>query len=359
MTHRKALLRLVLGVMGLLMLAPQYMGCQTAPERNTLKAIEKSIHGIVQQVGNAVVVVDLVTYPRQQSAIDSSKSESRFGSGFVYSSDGIIVTTDGLIGTADEIWVINQKGDRLPATVIGRDFETNVGVLRVEDSNLPAIPLMDSSITSGCLGIMIGNTYYSEGLCCAWGMVNCTWIGGGDFLDQKLFSIHIHWPEVHSGTPVLDVSGRLIGMAEGHLEKAESTWTLIPATTIKAVAERLILDGSITRGWLGIRSNPVCPREKTARLMKQWKGKGAVVSSVVTDSPADRAGIKIGDVVVKCNGQPVLCISDIRGAVTAMPPGTNVVLIINRSGDEITLDITLSSMPADPDRQRRCIKRSA
>jgi serine protease Do len=250
-------------------------------------------------------------------------------------------------------------GDRIPAIVAGKDFETNIALIRVEHDDLKPLPLISSAVTNGSLGILLGNTYYSEGMACGWGILNQTWIGGGDFLDDKLLSIHIDWPGLHSGTPVLDVNGDLIGIAEGHLETFETAWTIIPAKTISIVAEKLILGGSIERGWLGIRSNPVCPRENTARLMKQWKGKGAVVSSLVTDSPADQAGFAVGDVVTEVNGERILCISDLRRMLTAMTPGTRVVVAVNRDGETFTVEIVLGLVPDDSQRQRRCIRRSA
>ena len=357
MTHEHVH-RFISGAVSLLILAPAFIGCQTNSDRYTLEAIEKSIGAVIRKAEDGVVVIDLVTPSQETSPSDTGNSEHRYGSGFVYRTDGYIVTTDGLLGSAEDSWVLTQKGDRLPATVVGRDFETNIAVLKVEGDGLQALPLADSIAMNGCLGIMTANTYYSEGLSCSWGMVNQTWMGGGDFLDHKLLTIHIHWPEVHSGTPVLDSQGRLIGITEGHLENTRCTWTIIASKTITEVAERLIAEGSITRGWLGLRSNPVCPVKKTSRLMKQWKGKGAVVSSIVPNSPADRAGIQVGDAILRCDGTPILCISDLRRMITVRSPGTNVVLDINRDGEEITLEITLSTLIVDPERQRRSVRRS-
>lgn len=334
-------------------------GCQAVSEKNTLAALENTIQRIAQEVEKGIVVIELTTTATNPEESDSAKAARRFGSGFAYNQDGCVVTTEGLIGTADSVWVITQKGQRVPATVVGKDFETNIAVLKVDHAGLLALHLLPSAIPNGSLAILVGNTYYSEGLASGLGTVNQTWIGGGDFLDDKLLSIHIDWPGMHSGTPVLDINGHLIGMAEGHLESFEAVWTIIPSTTITTVADKLIRDGRVTRGWLGMRSNPVCPREKTARLMKQWKGKGAVVSSLVTDSPADRAGVLVGDVVTKLNEEYILCISDLRRILTAMKPGAIVVLTVNRDGEEFTVETVLGSVPDDPERQRRCIRRSA
>jgi serine protease Do len=166
------------------------------------------------------------------------------------------------------------------------------------------------------------------------------------------------WAEANGGTPVLNTKGQLIGMVEGCMERDLSTWTVIPATTIDKVSEKLIASGPIVRGWIGLRSNPVCPVEKTARLMKEWKGQGAVVSSLVSGSPADKAGIRVGDVITHLNDERILCISDLRKLITAMNAGTVVELLINRDNEEITFEITLSKIPVDLERQRRSIRRS-
>jgi len=358
MTQSKVPLRSILEVGGLVVMIALLAGCRMVSEENTLEAIEKSIQRITQHAGESVVVIDLIIKEGQNGAADSIKITHRYGSGFVYRSDGIIITTDGVIGLDDSVRVITQQGEMIPATLIGRDFETNICVLKINKTDLLTLPLAENSIVNGSLGIMMGNTYYSEGLCCSWGIINRTWIGGGDFLDNKLFALHIQWPEVQSGAPVLNVKGQLIGMAEGHLEDCKSSWTVIPAKTIMTVAEKLIAEGSITRGWLGIRSNPVCPREKTARLMKQWKGKGTVVSSIIPDSPADRIGIQVGDVIVSLNDKPVICVSDFRRLITAMSPGTEVLLDIIRDGEELVLKTRLGRLPSHPERQRRSIRRS-
>lgn len=329
--------------------------CQQVSRQNELKAIEKSIAGILGKADNSVVVICSAS----PNGGDSSEKELTYCSGCVIGSDGIIVTTDGSLESDGELEVLRQNGERYPAIIIGRDFETNLALLKIEADLLPVLTPADSAIQAGCLGFAVANTIYSQGLVCSWGLVNETWIGGDDFLDHQLLFLSIDQPSVHSGTPVLDIAGRLIGIVEGRLEMGNAAWTIIPAQTIEAVEGILLKKGRIERGWVGISSTRSCPEKELVHLMDEFRQKGAVVSSVVSGSPAEKAGIKAGDVVVRLNGQLVKCISDFRRQVTALPPGDTVNLDIIRKGENVQLNLTLTSIPDDPLRQRRCTSRSA
>jgi S1-C subfamily serine protease len=347
-----------IGGLSLLLACQVIMGCQSFSEKNALAILEQSIHQIAEQAEESVIVVELTIIEGLEDKPDSIIVKRRFGSGFALGPPGIVITTEALVKPADSLWIITQSGARIPAEVLSTDFETNVAVLRVEGLELQPFTPVTSDIANGCIGIMVSNTYYSEGMSCILGTINGTWIGGGDFLDHKLLSIHVSWAEANGGTPVLNVKGQLIGMVEGHMENDQSTWTVIPATTIEKVSKQIVAFGSVERGWIGLRSNPVCPVEKTARLMKDWKGQGAVVSSLVYGSPAENAGIQIGDVITLLNNERIFCISDLRKLVTALNSETEIELTINRDGKEMIFKITLSKIPDDLQRQRRSIRRS-
>ncbi len=359
MHSKKLMISTLVAVVSLFAATICLQGCGVKDDTNLLVSLDSAIQGIGMKYGNAIVVIDVETMDSQDEGEGHGECHHRFGSGFVYNSDGIIVTTDALIGTGGEYRVITQNNEQFEATLIGRDFETNVAILKIDTTGIASLPLAGSNSNSGCLGIIIGNTYYSQGLACGWGIVNHTWIGGGDFLDNKLLSIHLSWPEVQSGTPILNSHGQLLGIAEGHMEDMESAWTIIPSSTIVQVADRLISEGKIVRGWFGIKSDPVCPKLLVLALIHDWKGKGVVISDVIPGSPAELAGIHVGDIVVKLNDQTIKCISDFRSRVTSLSPETNIILEIVRGEHQMKIDSSLETIPLDPDRQRRSLSRSA
>ncbi len=334
-------------------------GCQkSSSEPNSLVAFQDALLEIGQQCEMGIVIIDAGMNESEAEVHENDAQCHRIGSGFIYSSDGYIVTTDGVCGTGDVMTVIMQDNQNFSATVIGSDFETNIAVLKIDRRDLSAIPLYNGNVQPGCLGIMIGNTYYSQGLTCALGTIGQTWIGGGDFLDNKLYSISVAPMEVSSGTPVVDIHGSLVGIAEGHMDGQEAIWTVIPAVTIREVADRLIENGQIERGWLGIISDPICPEHEIEALVYAWKGKGAVVSSIVPDSPASLAGLHAGDVIRGFNDQSVVCISDLRRKLTPLPQGTKTILEISRNGEDMTIELNLDKLNCEPDRKRRSLSRS-
>ncbi len=357
MTDNRFAWGLFAGILSFAFLGTAFYGCRSNPPENSLQAVEKAILEIGDQSRDAVVVVEAFVPDATSADADSSAVRKRLGSGFVYRSDGIIVTTDAVLDGAAEVKIITQEGDELPARVLGRDFETNLSVLQVSTRNLRPLQLIEEDIPAGCLAIAVGNTYYSQGLACSWGLVNRTLIGGGDFLDHPLLAMNIPLPEVGSGVPILDARGALIGITEGLMENCPCNWTVIPATTIRAVADRLIAEGEIVRGWLGIKSDPRCDREEVASLMRRWKDKAVVISEVIPGSPAQKADLQPGDIISEVNGESVTCVSTLRRMVTASAPGTEIILTLVRGGSERESRCALGTLKVTPDRRRRCSTR--
>lgn len=349
--------RIALGILSLIAFALLISSCNSNPPESNLEALERDLTRISMECGNSVVVVDARPSDHEAEEADSGECKHRIGSGFIYRSDGYIVTTDAVLGEAENIKIITQDGVEHPATLVGRDFETNIAVLKTAVRDFTPISLPEQDNSSNCVGLMIGNTYFSEGIICSWGLLNRTRIGGGDFLDHKLFSMHIAVPEVPSGTPIVDARGDLFGITEGHLEDDKYVWTIIPAATITSVAQRLIADGAIQRGWLGIKSDQQCTRSDIVNLIQEWKGKGVVISDVLADSPAEKARLQSGDIISAVDDTPVTCVYTLREKITSLAPGTDVVLKLIRGGEEMTVKCTLGTLTIQPDRHRRCPNR--
>jgi len=345
---RCCLIFVLMGLLGFFLVA-----CQTDSRDSELANLEHAILEIGEQCENSIVVIDTRINGKQSDPEDNCECTGRIGSGFVYRNDGYIITTDGVLQDAKDYIVITQNGQSYHAELVGCDFETNLAVLFVKELQANPIPLPQEDTPNGCIGIMLGNTFYSNGLACSMGLVNQTWITGGDFLDHHLLSIHVSAPEVNSGTPVVDARGQLVGVAEGHLADKECIWTLIPASTIRSVADRLIARGDIPRGWFGVIADQRCQNDSIADLLHQWKGNGAVITDVIPESPAAKCNITPGDVVVKINQTEISGSNDLRRAITAIEPGSSVRVEVVRNGKTLTLETELEKLVVKSDRVRR------
>jgi S1-C subfamily serine protease len=334
-------------------------GCQAKSEKNELFEMENAIIALLRDAESSVVVVEAYLPHNAGAAEAETAAVKRIGSGFVYRRDGYIVCTESLLEDSDSLTVINQDGERFPVQVVGRDFETNLAVLKAADGTWQPLELDPRAPETGYLGIALGNTFYSQGIAVGWGLINHTRISGDEMFERNLLSVRINWTEVHSGTPVIGSEGRLIGITEGKLAGGNSIWTVIPAGIIEPVARRLIMEGKIERGWAGIISDAECEDAALREFKTKNKGKGAVVTSVVAGGPAEKAGVRAGDIILSVNGEAVTGVCDFRKTVTRLAPGSQIALSVLRGGETVHIDIMLASIPADPGRLRRAASRSA
>ncbi|MBL7074451.1 serine protease [candidate division KSB1 bacterium] len=280
------------------------------------------------------------------------------GSG-VHVGDGYIVTTEGLLHDAMGVTVSLQDGAQVPGQIVGKDFETNLGLVRAERTDFPAIPWGNSDhVHRGDLGILVGNTYYSLGVAASMGMLGRTWIGGDDGYDEPLLVLHTALNQGQSGAPVLTINGEWVGLADGKIQDNDNVCTIIPVNTIRKVFPLLKEKGGIARGWLGIKSEFLCEDERLRGKVEEWKDKGIVVLEVIPDGPAARAGLRIGDVIVEMEDHEISNLADLRPRVTTMLKGKTVELQIHRDGEEMKIRVTLGDLRPEEDRMRRCGSRS-
>lgn len=335
------------------------LGCRAKSEGNELFEMENTIIALLQEAENSVVVVEAYLPRSAGETASEARAEKRIGSGFVYRRDGYIVCTESLLEDCDSLAVINQDGERFPVQVVGSDFETNLAVLKASDGVWRPFELDPREPETGCIGIAVGNTYFSQGIAAGWGLINRMRISGDEMFEKNLLAVRINWTEVHSGTPLLGSEGRLIGITEGILEKGSSIWTVIPAGIIEPTAQRLIAEGRIERGWAGIVSDADCGDATLRKFKEENKERGAVVTSVVAGGPAEKAGIRAGDIILSVNGEPVSGVCEFRRSVTRLLPGSRVSLSVLRGSETVHIDVALASIPKEPGRLRRYAGRSA
>jgi serine protease Do len=279
--------------------------------------------------------------------------QSGMGSGVIVDKNGYILTNNHVIKDADEIKVKLSDKREFKGKIVGTDPKTDIAVVKIEAGNLPALAIGDSDkLRVGETAIAIGNPFglnqtVTSGIISATGRAN---VGIADYEDFIQTDAPIN--PGNSGGALVNVRGELIGINTAIFSTSggyQGIGFAIPSNMAKAVMETLIKKGKIIRGWLGVSIQPV-----TAEIAKQFGLKnelGALVGDVVEDSPADKAGIKRGDVIIEYDGKAINEPSALRTIVANTMPGKEVSLNIIREGKHMTFKVTIAELTADLARQ--------
>jgi serine protease Do len=281
------------------------------------------------------------------------------GSGFVISADGYVVTNNHVIADFDKIDVVFLDGAKLPAKVIGRDPATDVALLKVESSrSLPSLPLGDSDRTRpGDWVVAIGNPFGLENTVTA-GIVSAKHRRTGQNEGGPRYADFIQTDAAinpgNSGGPLLNLSGEVIGINTMILSPGTGSpfasgmagnvgiGLAIPVNMAKQVLPQLRAKGRVSRGKLGVAIQPVDP--DAAELLGLDSAKGALVYNVEEGSPAARAGIKRGDVIVEFNGVAIKEMEELPQLVASTPIGQRSKVVVVRKGKRQTLDVTVGAL---------------
>jgi len=309
--------------------------------------MQSEIYEVMDKVGPSVVSI---------SAVNRANGGMKIGSGVVLDKD-FILTTENLLQNSDELKIKLQDGTTIDDSEIADiycDFETNVSLIKLKKGNLKPVRLAKKEqIRNGTLGLIIGNTNYSKGLQVALGTVGSSWIGGIDPYDKELLVVSANFCSYQAGTPIFNYQGELLGLAEGKLEGKDNVILVLPAATCELVGSILKQDGEIKRGWIGVYSGTICGTEKEI----DTKLKGVLVSEVFKDSPAFKKGIKVGDLIIGCDGKEVKSEKEFRKIISMSPIGSEIRLLLIRNGQKIEKQVkveTSKNMPVF----RRCPNRS-
>ncbi len=271
----------------------------------------------------------------------------RSGSGFFISPDGYIVTNNHVVENATDIKVMLKDGREFKGTIVGRDEATDLAVVKVEGKDFPFVDFENSAKPRvGDWVIAVGNPFGLGGTATA-GIISAY---GRDIGETFVDYIQIDAPinRGNSGGPTFDIYGRVIGVNTAIFSPSGGSVGIgfaIPADVADTVAKQLIKAGSVSRGYMGATIQPVTP-EIAASLGIPGK-KGALVAELVPGQPADKAGVKPGDVVQAVNGQPVKDASELTRLVADTKPGDMMHLTILRGGKTITVDIRAGVRPSE------------
>ncbi len=263
------------------------------------------------------------------------------GSGFLISEDGYIVTNNHVVQDTSEIHVVLNDGREFPGKVIGKDSSTDVALIKIDAKGLPYLTLGDSSnLEVGQWVIAIGNPFglqasLTVGVVSAKGRNNLDIARIEDFI-QTDAAIN----QGNSGGPLIDLSGKVIGMNTAIASNSGGYMGIgfaIPSNIAKNIVDQLLATGSVSRGYLGVSLQKV--DADIAHAFELSKPEGALIADIMRGSPAEKYGLKQGDIILKYNNQPVENISSFRNSIALMQPGTKLNLAILRDKKAIEMPI--------------------
>jgi len=282
--------------------------------------------------------------------------EQSLGSGVIVSSDGYILSNNHVVEGADEVKVSLGEGHAdLVAKVIGTDPPTDISVLKVDAKDLAPITITDSgNLQVGDTVLAVGNPF-GVGQTVTAGIVSAVGRGGFGIVDYEDFiQTDASINPGNSGGALVDVEGRLVGVNTAIISGTGGNMGIgfaVPANMARSVMDRIIKDGRVVRGFLGVSIQPVTP--ELAQMFNLPNQSGALVGEVRSKTPAEKAGLEAGDVIVDFNGQKVNDSRHLRLMVSQTPPGTKVNLRLLRQDNksekisEISKTATLSELPAE------------
>jgi serine protease DegQ len=272
---------------------------------------------------------------------------SSLGSGVIVSNTGYIVTNHHVVEAADEIEVALHDGKKLLAKVVGNDPETDLAVLRVDAENLPAITFGSSdALKVGDVVLAIGNPF-GVGQTVTGGIVSAlgrTGLGINTF--ENFIQTDAAINPGNSGGALVDAGGNLVGINTAIFSRSGGSMGIgfaIPVSTAKMVLEQIVRSGSVTRGWIGVEVQEITPT--VAESFGLPSTRGALIAGVLRGGPADKAGVKPGDVLVEVERKPVTDPTSMLNLIAALPPGGSARMKIRRQGKDVDTDITIGRRP--------------
>jgi len=271
------------------------------------------------------------------------------GSGFFISADGYVATNNHVIQGGSEYTIIMSDGEEYQAKLIGSDPRTDVAVLKVDEKReFSYVDFADDSkVRIGDWVVAIGNPMGLGGTVTA-GVVSARGRDMGASSYNDFIQIDAAINPGNSGGPSFNLNGQVVGINTMIVSPNGGNIGLgfaVPASTAKPVIEQLIKSGKVERGWLGVQIQPVT--KDVADSLGLDEEKGALVAEAMVDSPAAKAGIKSGDVILSVNDHQVSDSRDLARTVASLPIGEEAVMSVWRDGAAIEVKVTIAAMSAD------------
>jgi serine protease Do len=274
------------------------------------------------------------------------RRSSSLGSGFLVDKRGYVVTNNHVIQDADEITVILHDNSRRPAKIVGYDPKTDLAVLKIEGDGLPA-PLAWGDSDKSRVGdwvVAIGNPFGLGGTVTA-GIISARGrdINAGPYDDFLQTDASIN--RGNSGGPMFNLDGEVIGINTAIFSPSGGSVGIgfaIPSSNARWVVEQLIESGSVKRGWLGVHIQQLT--DDIAENLGISNGRGAMVARVIPDGPAEKAGVRTGDVILEFNGREIGEMRRLPAVVAETPVGRSAPMVIWRDKKKMTVEVTVGSL---------------
>jgi Do/DeqQ family serine protease len=281
-------------------------------------------------------------------SLDAPRRAASLGSGVVVSPKGYVLTNNHVVEGMDQIEVLlADNRTRLPAKLVGTDPETDLAVLKVEHKDLAAITLAAADgVRIGDVVLAIGNPF-GVGQTVTMGIVSAlgrTGLGINTY--ENFIQTDAAINQGNSGGALVDTAGNLIGVNTAILSRTGGSIGIgfaIPVSTVKTVMEQIIAQGAVTRGYIGVQAQDLTP--ELAESFKLPSTDGVLIAGIERSGPAERAGVKPGDVLLAVNGRPTPDPAAMLDAVAALTPGTDAKLRLRRDQKELDVTVTVGKRP--------------
>jgi Do/DeqQ family serine protease len=286
---------------------------------------------------------------------DRESKEMGLGSGVIVSSDGYILTNNHVVADADELTGEFSDGRKFPAKVVGADPKTDIAVVKIDATGLPAVTFADSDkLRVGDVVFAVGNPL-GVGETVTMGIVSAKGRNNLGILDDvKGYEDFIQTDAAinmgNSGGALVDARGRFVGINSAIVSPSRGNIGIgfaVPVNMAASVMKSLIETGTISRGFLGVSGDAVTP-EIAEQVHLPKDANGLIINDTEADSPADKAGIKRGDVIVAVDGKQIHDQDELRLTISQMSPGSKVTLNVARDGKPMVLNVILAQLSEKP-----------
>ena len=288
--------------------------------------------------------------PGHSQPDDEREVPRGMGSGFILTPDGYVMTNHHVVEDADEILVTLSDKREFKAKLIGTDERTDVAVLKIDASGLPAVKIGDASrVRVGEWVMAIGSPFGLESTVTA-GIVSAKQRDTGSYLPFIQTDVAVN--PGNSGGPLINLRGEVVGINSQIYSRSGGFMGIsfaIPIDEAMKVSEQLRATGHVTRGRIGVQIGEVS--REVAESIGLGKAQGALVSHVQSGSPAEKAGVRAGDIITRFDGQPIEKVSDLPRMVGNAKPGTRRAITVFRQGKSLDLNLTVEAM--EPEKSAR------
>jgi serine protease DegQ len=276
-----------------------------------------------------------------------TQPENSLGSGVIVSEQGLILTNNHVVASADEIEIALADGRKLSAKVVGTDPDTDLALIKIDAKNLPAITFATPDKQSiGDVVLAIGNPF-GVGQTVTQGIISAL---GRNHLGINTFENFIQTDASinpgNSGGALIDTDGNLVGINSAIYSRSGGSMGIgfaIPATLARQIMDQIVSQGNVTRGWIGIEAQDLTP--ELAESFRLKPAQGALIAGVLPSSPAEKAGLRAGDILLTIDSKPIADTSAMLNLIAALTPNQKATFNIARAEKRLKVVVLIGKRP--------------